>query len=896
MSPPSSTGLPARIRNHPTAMVPRPGAILRWFVERLFGRVEVPSATVEAIRALGRDASIVYVGRNVSVLEYLYLTFVCLRQQLPLARFAGGLWPFAWMSLFLRPLTQIVSTLMALLRVKHDEDLTAFEAAIESGGAATLYLRAPPSVLGGTPRGFRLPYFDKLVAVAKQRPVVVVPFSFVWGSPALREKRRSATLIDRLLGDTEAPGTLRMAWNFFVNRGHAQLLIGEPLALTPWLASEAAAGATDDVLPRRLRWQIGGRIEAEVRVQLGPPRKSARRLVQETLRTRKLVAEALTIAKEENVSPAAIEKRARAMVKEIAANPQPWTFAVGERFLRWVFSRIFDGIEVDAAGLERVREAARKGPLILVPSHKSHVDYLVLSFVFLMNDLVPPYIAAGANLSFWPLGWFFRQGGAFFLRRTFRGDRLYASVFRAYLRRIIREGHNVEFFIEGGRSRNGKLLPPKLGMVGMVVEAALEDDGQRARTAQVVPISIGYEDVIEEKSYAKELAGGEKKKEDVRGLLGATGVLLSKYGQINIQFDEPIPLGPALREAGAIVSWDSDDSAVVAGDEGARRLATQRIGHRIVYGINRVTALTPPALVAAALLSPGKRGVERQELLRNAAFLFDEVRRQGGRMSRALVDEGHDDEEGDDSLSIEAIDRALDLFEKKGHISVRTAGAGKGGELGRRRDDEIYVLPDERRPYLAIPRNNAVHFFVADSLVCLAFITATAATQGEVASATLSQNTLELSRLFKFEFTYKVGERFPVLFAETLERLRVAGVLQETPEHHVVAQNRERAQLLAGLVQDLIETYWLVSATLIDAQSTSDKDLLSRMQERGDKLFFTGDIKRREACSKQGYQNALSSLKELGYVTERDKKTKAEPSLSAVKATLERYLNRVEAR
>src|SRR5262249_45677326 len=228
---------------------------------------------------------------------------------------------------------------------------------------------------------------------------------------------------------------------------------------------------------------------------------------------------------QEGVPLKAIEKRGRANLREIAADPKPWMFRLGRPILSWVFRRIFDGIEVDREGLAKVRDAARKGPLIIVPSHKSHVDYLVLSYVFLENDLVPPHIAAGANLAFWPLGFFFRRGGAFFLRRTFRGDRLYGAVFRAYVRKLLRERFNIEFFIEGGRSRTGKLLAPKLGLLGMVVEAALDDDGAHARKAQVVPISIGYEKVIEEKSYAKELAGGKKKKEDVKGLLKATRVL-----------------------------------------------------------------------------------------------------------------------------------------------------------------------------------------------------------------------------------------------------------------------------------------------------------------------------------------------------------------------------------
>src|SRR5262249_32298605 len=154
------------------------------------------------------------------------------------------------------------------------------------------------------------------------------------------------------------------------------------------------------------------------------------------------------------------------------------------------------------AGLDQVRQAARRGSLILCPSHKSHVDYLVLSYVFYEYGLMPPYIAAGANLSFWPLGYISRRGGAFFLRRTLKGSPLYAAVFRAYVHKLVAERLPVEFFIEGGRSRTGKLLPPKLGLLGMLCEAARERPAARP---QVVPISIVYEKIIEEKSYADEL-------------------------------------------------------------------------------------------------------------------------------------------------------------------------------------------------------------------------------------------------------------------------------------------------------------------------------------------------------------------------------------------------------
>src|SRR5262249_15377184 len=152
---------------------------------------------------------------------------------------------------------------------------------------------------------------------------------------------------------------------------------------------------------------------------------------------------------------------------------------------------------------------------VLLPSHKSHLDYILLSYVFFENGLQCPLIAAGDNLAFWPAGPLLRRCGAFFIRRSFKGARLYTTLVDSYVRKVLREGYAIEFFIEGGRSRSGKLLPPKAGLLSMVTEAA---DGAHADVAYV-PISIGYERVVEQRSYVHELSGGEKEKEDAGALL-----------------------------------------------------------------------------------------------------------------------------------------------------------------------------------------------------------------------------------------------------------------------------------------------------------------------------------------------------------------------------------------
>ena len=866
---------------HPTAMIERPGPVLRWFFGRFFREIGFPADGADKIRRAAERGTVVYVAKTLSYIDYLYFSYAFLKYALPLSRFANGA-----KTLMMQPLGKVLAGALRLWRERRTSPVAELSEVVRQGDSALLFLKRPHTLFGWEPAQFRGAYVEELIRIQRERgangrPIIFVPLTLLWGSPAVRAARSRRGIVDLIFGEREAPGRLRAMYTFFKDYKDSQVLVGEPLELPRFLADEAEAAGSDEVLARRLRWQLGGRLEAEVRVVLGPPRKNVRRLQEEVLRSRRLVAEAKQIEQAEQATPQQIEKRARAALREIAADPKPWMFGFGRPVLEWVFRKIFDGIEIDREGLEKVRAAARKGPLIIVPSHKSHIDYLVLSYVFLENDLVPPHIAAGANLSFWPLGFFFRRGGAFFLRRTFRGDKLYGAVFRAYVRKLLRESFNVEFFIEGGRSRTGKLLQPKLGLLGMVVDAALDDDGVHARKAQLVPISIGYEKVIEEKSYAKELAGGEKKKEDMKGLIKATRVLGAQYGRLNIQFDDPLPLGHTLREYGAMAAWDEDENVVVPAEEQAWKQATQRLAHRIVYGINRVTAVTPTALTACALLATGRRGIVRRELLRQAGFLMERARAGGGRLSAAVAD-------AQGALAVEAVDRAIELLARDGDLEVR-AGAGSGAfdiESGRPLD-EIYTVPDERRLRLAYYRNNAIHLYVAEGLVALALLGA--ARRGLVAFDDLRERTLELSRLLKLEFSYRVGDTFETIFDQTLAGLEAAGlVARATHGVHPAPGKAPLLTLLAGQLVDFVESY-LIAARGLEMLTApmSDKDLVRRIHDLGEKMFFTGEVRRREACVRGNYINALSYFKERGLVVERDKKLTL-PSLAEARRTATR--------
>jgi 1-acyl-sn-glycerol-3-phosphate acyltransferase len=236
--------------------------------------------------------------------------------------------------------------------------------------------------------------------------------------------------------------------------------------------------------------------------------------------------------------------------------------------------------------------------------------------------MAPPLIAAGDNLSFFPLGPVLRHSGAFFIKRSFKGKKLYPQLVDAYIRKILVEGWNVEVFVEGGRSRTGKMLPPKLGILTMIVDAALKLRGHKE--IRFVPISIGYERIVEEGSYVAESEGGDKQPENLQSLLRTPRVLRSRYGRLYLQFGEILSFDEAYAETTALGSEKHGAPAEPAHEltPPERRALVQRIAHRVTYEINRVTMVTPAALAATVADDPSrKRGIARKDLRARAEVL-----------------------------------------------------------------------------------------------------------------------------------------------------------------------------------------------------------------------------------------------------------------------------------
>ncbi|RYZ33483.1 MAG: glycerol-3-phosphate acyltransferase, partial [Myxococcaceae bacterium] len=680
------------------------GPMSRVLGARYFDGVHFPPEAENELRALSARGFVVHVMRTTAWINFLYLAWAMVRRAMPPIRAVVNLRPW-----FTKPWRQTAQGGAVEERFRY---------ALQQGGSGLVFLRRT-ALLHASGKETREDPFPALVRLARgsDKPVFLVPELFVWEK---RPAKLKPGWRDVVFGSPEAPGFVHSMVAFFRNYKRAQFRVGEPIDLRRFI--EENPQATDEVLARKVRSALHVYLARETRAVFGPPQKPTDRLIEETLRDRHLRKVLDEHAAATGRKPASVQREAKRNLEAIAAKPNPSVLALIAPLLEWVFNRIYDGIGVDEAGLHRALKAAGRAPVVLCPSHKSHVDYLVMSWVLWNRGYTAPLVAAGANLSFWPLGPLFRRCGAFFLRRSFKGDKVYAASFKAYIKKLVHDGIHQEFFPEGGRSRTGKLLTPKLGMLTWQVEAVL--DGAR-NDLYFVPVSIDYEKVVESDSYSKELAGGEKKPEDLKALLSAPKVLAARYGRIHLTFDEPLSLVEFMKARGL-----SPQEPVT--DEQKKGLV-RALGNRVMYGISKVSTVTPHALVSASLLAHRRRGLTQRELTDRISLLRRIAVEDGARLSTELANAPSNPE------TLGPIQDAMREFISDEMVRTKEA-----------RNEVSYQVEDSRRPEMSFYKNTLMNLMAARSLVANALLAGTPAPYD-----TVKARALFLSRLFKVEFIYR---------------------------------------------------------------------------------------------------------------------------------------------
>ncbi|MEO1201785.1 MAG: glycerol-3-phosphate 1-O-acyltransferase PlsB, partial [Pseudomonadota bacterium] len=379
---------------------------------------------------------------------------------------------------------------------------------------------------------------ERLVAAAAdtERDLLFIPVGIYWG----RSPEKDRSLFKLMFSENwDIAGRTRKFFVTILQGRNTLLRYSEPLPLNTLLE-----GTTDKALAFRktlriLRVHFRNRRAATV----GPDLSHRRTLVEQVLMEPAVLRAIEAEAEKHGGNVERARAKARSYALEIAADISYPTIRVVERFLKWLWHRIYDGILLNHE--ERLQEAAEGKEIIYVPCHRSHFDYLLLGYIVYEQGLHIPHVAAGINLNMPIVGSILRRGGAFFLRRTFKGNRLYAAVFDAYLHTILSRGHSIEYFVEGGRSRTGRLLAPKAGMLAMTVHSFIKSPG---RPVVFIPVYFGYEKLIEGDSFISELGGAEKRKESLFGLISSVNSLREHFGQVYVNVGEPIDLVEMLDE------------------------------------------------------------------------------------------------------------------------------------------------------------------------------------------------------------------------------------------------------------------------------------------------------------------------------------------------------------
>jgi len=517
------------------------------------------------------------------------------------------------------------------------------------------------------------------------------------------------------------------------------------------------------------------------RYSIGPKLPNRSNMIAAVLQQPQLRKAISTAATREQRTEQDVERQCRAYLVEISANFSYPLLRAFRLVLKWLWNHLYKGITVNHA--EAVRQANQSGAeIIYMPCHRSHMDYLLLSYLLVEQGLVAPHVAAGVNLSFFPLGPIFRRSGAFFLRRTFKDAPLYTAVFNAYFSMLFKQGYPIEFFSEGGRSRTGRLLPPKTGLLATTLQTYLN---QPERNVILVPIYIGYDHIMEVNTYIKESSGQKKEKESVWQLFAAVKKL-GNFGQVFVNFGEPINVKKHFDQGGP--NWQT--SGV---DERQFKMHVTQVAQQVMVGINQATAVSALPLCAAILLASKNAQSNKEVFL---ALLGKHQKLLGLKSKNSSLTYAQEQ-------NCLVYQQALDMnkFEQ---------------------DGERVFCSQNQALQLNYYRNNIVHIFALSSLVCQ--ITGYLMRKNKTLS---SDNIIAYAaKVYPFlaaEYFLKKTVNLTLLLENELSQLCAIGVFKFEKGRYN-AENIILFELLARHLQETFLRYQQLLTLLLNKKCWSDID------------------------------------------------------------------------
>jgi glycerol-3-phosphate O-acyltransferase len=659
---------------------------------------------------------------------------------------------------------------------------------------------------------------SRLFSTSAETDIKIVPVSIFWGHQPDKEK----SIFKLILSENwTVTSSFKKLLAIVFHPRHMLIQFSSPVSLQQLMATEADRQRQIRKLLRVLRVHFKNQKQAII-----GPDLSHRRTLINTVLDSKPVREAIEKeARREDVDISKATNKALGHAKEIASHQSYGVIRLFHVILTWLWNKLYDGIEVNH--IEQVKLLARSHEIVYTPSHRSHIDYLLLSYVLYHNGLTPPHIAAGRNLNLPIVGGLLRRAGAFFMRRTFRGDALYKTVFDEYLHQMFTKGYSVEYFIEGGRSRTGRTLTPRTGMLSMTVSSFQRDSH---RPICLMPVYFGYERLIEVPTYMGELSGASKKTESLFDIIGVLRAFKYSFGKVTVNFGEPVILGDFLDEH--LPTWRSVEETAHRDFNNACSL----LADRLVTNINSALAVTPISLVSTALLCTPRQTIEETHLLRQIEVL-----------RRVAIDSHYSPSVSVTSLS------TTDILEH----AIKVAGITRADHpFGA----TISATP-ERAAMLTYYRNNTANIFALPSAVAR-FIRSEQAT-------TLRDITTFILVLYPY---LRAEFLMPWTLAEvqssvdrTVNMLYDLGVIEITNDDIATPKSGSASYAalydLAEIIEPTLERFYIVGALLEAARESSFRDLEADASAIAQKLSAIYGINSPTFFERSLFANFINSLK-----------------------------------
>ncbi|WP_135382993.1 glycerol-3-phosphate 1-O-acyltransferase PlsB [Vibrio tasmaniensis] len=649
--------------------------------------------------------------------------------------------------------------------------------------------------------------------------VQVIPATVLWGRKPGKENNQKPYL--QAMNGLEKSKAVLLA-------GRDCLVRFSPVVSLRYMAN---SHGTDSTIAHKLARVARIHFSRQKLAASGPNLPSRQALFDRLLKSEAIKKAIEDEAESKNISIEKASKEAQDIMDEIAANFSYSLIKRGEKILGWLWNKLYQGLHISNAST--VRKLAQDGhEIVYVPCHRSHMDYLLLSYVLYHEGMVPPHIAAGINLNFFPAGPIFRHGGAFFIRRSFKGNKLYSTIFREYLAELFAKGYSVEYFSEGGRSRTGRLLQAKTGMLAMTIQAMLRGMN---RPVTLVPVYIGYEHVMEVATYAKELRGKRKEKENA-SLVIRTLRKLRNFGKGYVNFGEPIQLNQYLNEHAP--EWTKDIDPMGTSKPQWMNPVVNDLATKMMTHINDAAATNALTLCATALLASRQRALSRDSLVSQIncyLSLLKNVPYSG-------------------TFTVPK-DSAEDLVK---HAESLNKFLIESDTMG-----DIISLDRHQSILMTYYRNNIIHLFALPSLIAQMTIR-----QHGLSIDAIQENVAAIYPFLKKELFLSYDEdQLESVVANIIDELVGQGMLVVSNNQVTINQSNSQALMLLGrTISETLQRYSIALNLLAENPDLDKSDLEQKSQDIAQRLGRLQGINAPEFFDKGVFASMFATLKQQQYL------------------------------